>query len=81
MDKEGFVNYYSYINNLSDDLKQSLENFLTELESLLRVEYNIKQNKIIVYSSIQDLFDFINDYEDENKNEYLQYIIFECKEV
>ncbi len=81
MNKKGFVNYYSYIHNLSDGLKQSLENFLTELESLFKIEYNINQNKIIVYSNIQDLFDFINDYEDENKNEYLQYIIFECKEV
>ncbi len=81
MNKESFVNYYSYINNLNNKSKQGLENFLTELESLFKIEYNINQNKIIVYSNIQNLFDFINDYEDENKNKYLQYIIFECKEV
>ena len=81
MNKEGFVNYYSYTFNLTNELKESLENFLTELEKYFKIDYNIKQNKIIVYTNLQDIFDFIEDYEDENKNEYLQYIIFENKEV
>jgi hypothetical protein len=81
MNKEGFINYYCYIYNLADELKKGLENFLTELENNFKLDYNINQNKIIVYTSLQDIFDFIEDYEDENKNEYLQYIIFESKEV
>jgi hypothetical protein len=81
MNREGFVNYYSYIYNLTDELKQVLENFLTELENNFKIDYNTNQNKIIVYTSLQDIFDFIEEYEDENKNEYLQYIIFESKEV
>jgi hypothetical protein len=81
MNKEGFINYYCYVYNLTNELRQGLENFLTELERYFELEYNINQNKIIVYTSLQDIFDFIEDYEDENKNEYLQYIIFESKEV
>jgi hypothetical protein len=81
MNKQNFVNYYSYIHNLTNELKQGLENFLTELENLFRIDYDIKQNKIIVYTSFQNIFNFIENYEDENKNEYLQYIIFESKEV
>jgi hypothetical protein len=81
MNKEGFVNYYSYIYNLTDKLKQGLENFLTELENYFKLDYNINQNKIIVYTNLQDIFEFIEDYEDENKYVYLQYIIFEGKEV
>jgi len=81
INKEGFVNYYSYTFNLTNELKESLENFLTELEKYFKIDYNIKQNKIIVYTNLQDIFDFIEDYEDENKNEYLQYIVFESKEV
>jgi hypothetical protein len=81
MNKEGFINYYCYIYNLTDELKKGLENFLTELERYFELEYNINQNKIIVYTNLQNIFDFIEDYEDENKNEYLQYIIFESKEV
>jgi hypothetical protein len=81
MNKEGFINYYCYVYNLTNELRKGLENFLTELENNFKLDYNINQNKIIIYSNLQDIFDFIEDYEDENKNEYLQYIIFESKEV
>jgi hypothetical protein len=81
MNKEGFINYYSYIHNLTPELKQGLESFLTELEKYFKLDYNINQNKIIVYTNLQDIFEFIEDYEDENKYVYLQYIIFEGKEV
>jgi hypothetical protein len=81
MNKEGFINYYSYIHNLTPELKQGLESFLTELENYFKVDYNINQNKIIVYTNLQNIFEFIEDYEDENKYVYLQYIIFEGKEV
>jgi hypothetical protein len=81
MNRENFINYYSYIYNLSNELKKDLELFLTELEKYFKIDYNVKQNKIIVYTNLQDIFNFIKDYEDENKNEYLQYIIFESKEV
>jgi hypothetical protein len=81
MNKKSFVNYYSYVYKLNNKLKQCLENFLTELEKHFKIDYNINQNKIIVYSNLQNIFNFIENYKDENKNEYLQYIIFESKEV
>jgi ABC-type phosphate/phosphonate transport system substrate-binding protein len=73
--REYFVNFYAYKNNLSDDLKQKLNQFLTDLETLYEVKYKLEESKVIVKTSINELFEFINSYEDKDKNVYLQNII------
>ena len=73
--REYFVNYYAFKNNLSDDLKQKLNQFLTDLENLYEVKYKLEESKVIVKTSINELFEFINSYEDKDKNVYLQNII------
>ena len=73
--REYFVNYCAYKNNLSDDLKQKLNQFLTDLENLYEVKYKLEECKVIVKTSLNELIEFINSYKDEDKNVYLQNII------
>ena len=73
--REYFVNYYAFKYNLSDELKQKLNQFLTDLETLYEVKYKLEEYKVIVKTSLNNLFEFINSYEDKDKDIYLQNII------
>jgi ABC-type phosphate/phosphonate transport system substrate-binding protein len=73
--REYFVNYCAYKNNLSDELKQKLNQFFIDLETLYEVKYKLEESKVIVKTSLNELIEFINSYEDVDKEIYLQNII------
>ena len=73
--REYFLNFYAYKYNLSDKLKQKLNKFLLDLETLYEVRYNLEENKVIVKTSINELIEFINSYKDKDKEIYLQNLI------
>ena len=67
---ENFVEVYMSFYNINPDYKSNLIDFL----SLLNINKFQFPDTIYVDNDLNEVFQIIQDYEDENKNEYLKYL-------